>query len=175
MMMAKWKKGGPEADSFTGTDKADYYMGLGGQDAISGFGGNDKLKGGTENDGIVGGDGNDKIWGEDGFDIITGDAGKDLLWGGAETDAFVFRVGGKFGVGSDIDIIKDIDTKGKDMDDIQIMSLDFTNQIDSFSDVMKFARQDGKHVKIDFGSGDILILENTKKAALTAELFMFDM
>ena len=171
--MAKWKKGGVGPDSFEGGDKNDLYKGMAGQDTISGMGGNDKLKGGTENDGILGGTGNDKIWGDAGYDTITGDEGKDTLWGGSETDSFIFRVGGKFGLGSDIDIIKDVDTSGDDIDHIQIMSIDFTNIIDSFEDVMKFAKQDGKDVRIDFGEGDVLILEHTTKSALTPDLFMY--
>jgi Ca2+-binding RTX toxin-like protein len=173
--MAKWKKGGPGPDSFAGTTKNDFYNGAGGQDTISGIDGNDQLKGGAGNDGILGGTGNDKIWGDDGYDVISGDEGKDTLWGGAATDSFLFRTGGKFGIGSDVDIIKDLDTSGKDIDHIQIMSLDFTNLIDSFDDVMKHARQDGKHVRVDFGHGDVLILEHVRKSALTPDVFMFDM
>ena len=172
--MAKKKIGTELADNFTGGDKKDVYNGLAGQDAIFGMGGNDKLKGGDDNDGIVGGEGNDKIWGDAGFDIITGGAGKDTLWGGTETDAFIFTVGGQFGagLGSDTDIIKDIDTEGDDMDDIQIMALD--GSIDSFADILALAKQNGDDVKIDFGNGDILILADTKKAELTAELFMYE-
>lgn len=170
--MAKKKTGTELADGFTGGNKNDSYDGLAGEDSIAGMGGNDKLWGGDGNDGIIGGVGNDKIWGGAGYDIITGDEGKDTLWGGSETDAFIFRVGGKFGgPGSDIDIIKDLDTDGDDMDDIQIMSLD--GSITSFADVMKFASQAGDDVKLDFGNGDVLILENTTKAELSAELFMY--
>ncbi|MBX9455440.1 MAG: hypothetical protein KL863_05110 [Rhizobium sp.] len=172
--MAKKKKGTDGPDSFVGGNKNDTYSGLAGQDVISGMGGNDKLKGGTENDSILGGDGNDKIWGDAGYDYISGGAGKDTLWGGTETDSFIFQIGGKFSVGSEIDIIKDVDTEGDDMDHIQLLSIDFTNQITSLDDVMKHVKQDGKDVRIDFGSGDILILEKTHKSDLTPELFMFD-
>lgn len=171
--MAKWKTGNADPNNFQGTNKNDFYKGLGGQDSIQGMGGNDHLKGGNGNDAIVGGKGNDKIWGDAGFDIISGDEGKDILWGGADTDSFIFRVGGKFGVGSDIDIIKDVDTSGGDMDHIQIMSIDFLNPITSFGDVMKFAKQSGHDVKIDFGHGDVLILADTKIADLSPGLFMF--
>jgi Ca2+-binding RTX toxin-like protein len=169
--MAK-QKGTESADSFTGGNKNDAYDGLAGQDAISGMGGNDKLWGGADNDGINGGDGNDKIWGDAGFDMVTGGAGKDTLWGGTETDAFIFIAGGQFGPGSDIDIIKDIDTEGEDMDDIQIMALDAS--IDSFADIVKHANQNGKDVRIDFGNGDVIILADTKKSELSAELFMYE-
>lgn len=172
--MAKKKKGTDEPDSFVGGNKNDSYSGLGGQDSISGMGGNDKLKGGEGNDSIIGGEGNDKIWGDVGYDYLWGGAGKDTLWGGSETDSFIFQIGGKFGVGSDIDIIKDIDTEGDDIDHIQLMSIDFTDPVTSFADVMKHAKQDGKDVRIDFGDGDILILEKTQKSDLTADLFMFD-
>jgi Ca2+-binding RTX toxin-like protein len=167
-------KGTKGPDSFVGSEKSDTYYGLGGQDTIAGNGGNDKLKGGSGNDGILGGEGSDTIWGDAGYDILSGDAGKDTLTGGSETDSFIFRTGGKFGVGSDVDIITDIDTAGADIDHIQIMSLDFTNIIDSFADVMKHARQDGRDVRLDFGHGDVLILEDTKRNALSAELFMFE-
>ena len=166
------KKGTKGPDSFTGTAKNDDYNGLGGQDTIAGNAGNDKLKGGAGNDGILGGAGNDKISGDAGYDYISGDAGKDILTGGPQTDSFIFSTGGQFGLGSDVDIITDVDTKGADMDHIQILSLDFTNLIDSFADVMKHADQNGRDVKLDFGHGDVLILEDTKKAALSAELFM---
>jgi Ca2+-binding RTX toxin-like protein len=171
--MAKKKKGTEESDSYNGSNKNNAYDGLGGHDTISGFGGNDKLWGGLGNDGILGGDGNDKIWGGQGFDIINGGAGKDVLSGGTETDAFIFLAGGgKFAPGSDVDIITDVDTSGEDMDDIQIMNL--MNPIDSFDDIMKYAKQDGKDVRIDFKFGDVLILENTKKGELSPELFMFE-
>lgn len=170
--MAKKKKGTELPDSFNGGNKNDSYDGLAGDDTIAGGAGNDKLWGGDGNDGILGMDGNDKIWGGAGFDRITGGAGKDTLWGGSETDAFIFTAGGKFGPGSDVDIIKDIDTDGEDMDDIQIMSLDAS--IDSFADIMKHARQDGRDVRLDFGNGDVLILADTKKAELSAELFMYE-
>jgi Ca2+-binding RTX toxin-like protein len=172
--MGKWKKGGSGPDSFEGSNRNDFYDGRGGPDTISGVGGNDNLKGGGGNDAILGGENNDKIWGAAGYDIISGDAGKDTLWGGADTDSFIFRTGGHFGIGSDIDIIKDVDTSGKDMDHIQIMSVDPTNLIDSFGDVMKHAHQSGKDVRLGFGHGDILILSHTKMAALSAELFMFE-
>lgn len=170
--MAKKKAGTEGSDSWTGTNKAEFYVGLGGEDTISGMGGNDKLKGGDGNDGILGGEGNDKIWGDAGFDIIDAGAGKDVIRGGADTDSFIFRVGGKFGLGSDTDIIKDLDVDGEDMDHIQLLSLDPSNIIDSFADVMKHARQIGDDVRLDFGSGDVLILENVAKASLTAELFL---
>jgi Ca2+-binding RTX toxin-like protein len=171
--MVKKKKGDELPNSFEGhKKKADAYDGLAGDDAIMGWGGNDKLWGGDDNDTILGGEGNDKIWGDQGFDRISGDSGKDTLWGGSETDAFIFTAGGKFGPGSDVDIIKDIDTKGEDMDDIQIMSLDAS--IDSYADVLKHAKQDGKDVRLDFGNGDVLILEGIKKAHLSAELFMYE-
>jgi Ca2+-binding RTX toxin-like protein len=171
--MGKWKKGGNGPDSFEGSSKNDFYDGRGGQDTISGMGGNDNLRGGAGNDAILGGEKNDKIWGNAGYDIITGDAGKDTLWGGADTDSFIFRTGGQYGVGSDVDIIKDIDTSGGDMDHIQIMSVDPTNIIDSFDDVMRHAHQAGKDVRLDFGHGDILVLAHTRLSALSAELFMF--
>ena len=170
--MVKKKRGTELPDSFNGGEKNDSYDGLAGDDTIVGNGGNDRLWGGEGNDGILGMNGNDKIWGGAGFDRITGGAGKDTLWGGTETDAFIFTAGGKFGMGSDVDIIKDIDTDGEDMDDIQIMSLDAS--IDSFADIMKHARQDGRDVRLDFGNGDVLILADTKKAELSAELFMYE-
>jgi Ca2+-binding RTX toxin-like protein len=170
--MAKKKTGNELANTFQGGNKADAYDGLGGQDTILGMGGNDKLWGGDDNDGILGGDGNDKIWGGQGYDILTGGAGKDMLWGGTETDAFIFMAGGRYAPGSDVDIIKDIVTKGDQMDDIQIMSLD--GSIDSYADIRKLARQDGSDVRIDFGFGDVLILENIKLKHLSAELFMYE-
>jgi Ca2+-binding RTX toxin-like protein len=172
--MAKKKTGTEGPDGWVGGNNNDAYDGLGGDDSITGMGGNDKLWGGDGNDGIIGMDGNDKIWGNAGYDRITAGAGKDTIWGGSETDAFIFTAGGKFGPGSDIDIIKDIDLdpQSEAMDDIQIMSLDAS--IDSFADIMKHAAQDGKDVRIDFGNGDVLVLEGVKKADLSAELFMYE-
>lgn len=169
--MAKKKKGTDGPDSFVGGNGADAYDGRDGQDSLIGGGGNDKLWGGGDNDSLFGGLNNDKLWGGAGFDRLSGDEGKDKLWGGAETDAFLFRQGGKYAPGSDIDIIKDLDTKGDDMDDIYIMSMDAS--IDSFQDIMKHAKQVGDDVRIDFGHGDVLILEHTAKGHLSAELFMF--
>ena len=170
--MVKKKKGDELANIFQGKERADAYDGLAGDDSISGMGGNDKLWGGDGNDGILGGAGNDKIWGGQGFDRISGDGGKDTLWGGTETDAFIFTVGTKYFNGSDKDIIKDIVTSGEQMDDIQIMSLD--GRIDSYADIRKLAKQSGDDVLIDFGHGDVLILENIKVKHLSAELFMYE-
>lgn len=170
--MAKKKTGTDGSDSWTGTKKADFYLGLDGHDTIDAKGGNDKIKGGEGNDAILGGEGNDKIWGDAGFDVITAGAGKDVIWGGADTDSFIFQIGGKFGLGSDVDIIKDLTVEGESMDHIQLLTLDPSNIIDSFADVLKQMKQVGDDVKIDFGNGDVLILENVDKASLTAELFL---
>lgn len=174
--MAKKKTGSDGPDSWTGGDKNEAYDGLAGDDTILGMAGNDKLWGNDGLDTIDGGEGNDKIWGGAGHDRIIGGVGKDTLWGGGDTDAFVFTVGGEFGAAfsSDTDIIKDIDADPDSdaMDDIQIMALD--GSIDSFADIFKLAKQDGDDVKINFGNGDILILADTKKAELSAELFMYE-
>ena len=176
--MVKKKTGTIGPDAWTGGGKKESYDGLAGDDTILGMGGNDKLWGNEGLDVLDGGEGNDKIWGGAGHDRIIGGAGKDALWGGAETDAFIFTARGKFDlpgdvkISSEVDIIKDIDKEGDDMDDIQIIALD--GSIDSFADIMKYADQDGKDVRIDFGKGDVLILANTKIGELTAELFMYE-
>jgi Ca2+-binding RTX toxin-like protein len=172
--MAKKKTGTEGIDNYTGSPKNNAYDGLAGDDTILGMGGNDKLWGNDGLDVIDGGEGNDKIWGGAGHDRITGGAGKDTLWGGADTDAFIFMAGGQFGagLGSGVDIIKDVDTDGDDMDDISVMAID--GSIDSYEDIFSLAKEDGDDVKIDLGNGDVLILADTKKADLSAELFMFE-
>jgi hypothetical protein len=148
--MAKKKTGSEGPDSWTGGGKNEAYDGLAGDDTIGDMAGNDQL------------------WGNEGLDVIDGGEGNDKIWGGADTDAFIFTVGGEFGAAFSIDT----DSESAAMDDIQIMALD--GSIDSFADIFKLAKQDGADVRIDFGNGDVLILADTKKAELSAELFMYE-
>lgn len=139
-------------DSIKGLDGNDTLNGGNGLDTLNGGNGDDILIGAGDKDILIGGNGTDRLKGGDGNDVLNGGAGdKDKMWGEAGIDAFVFRNGyGK-------DIVMDM------TDDEDIIRLDDnlwegTMTVQEVLD--EYARDNGNHVILNFGDGDILVIRN---------------
>jgi RTX calcium-binding nonapeptide repeat (4 copies) len=145
-------------DEIIGSNRSDKIFGLGGDDLIAGGKGNDWLFGGRGNDALLGGDGNDHLYGGRGRDLLLGGAGRDDLDGGEGNDKFLLRKG--MGVDT-IECLGDGD---------RIDVRDFN--IASFQTLISSARQVGDDVRIDFGNGDRLVIEDARISDLRAEQFI---
>ena len=102
----------------------------------------------------------DRVRGDAGSDYIDGGTGSDRYWGGAGADTFVFGVDGSF------DKIHDFQD-GLDLIDLSAFNLSGLEAVTSA------ARQDGLDVVIDLGGGDVLKIDETSVAQLTADDFVF--
>jgi Ca2+-binding RTX toxin-like protein len=112
---------------------------------------------------LSGADGKDIINGGKGNDVIEGNGGNDTLTGGLGRDTFVFHAGdGK-------DIIKDFTASGKQSDFIDLS--EYGNKPLKFRD-LDISRE-GKHVLIEIGKHDEILLHNTKLKDITAADFDF--
>ena len=145
-------------DDIVGSEHNDTMYGLRGDDLIDGGKGNDNLFGGKGNDALVGSEGNDDLYGGKGRDLLFGGAGRDELDGGVGNDKFLFRKG------MGVDTIEHLDAG--DRIDIR----DF--HVASFQALMDSARQVGHDVQIDLGSGDKIVIEDTRVAKLHPEQFI---
>ena len=121
-----------------------------GGDTIYGTSGSNTLK-------SFGGD--DVIYGRGGADRLEGGTGTDLLFGGSGADVF------HFDKNDDHDTIKDFED---DVDTIQLDNFTFGAGQDAFT----FATQVGGDVVFDFGSGDMLTVENATILQLQNDLEM---
>lgn len=148
--------GGPGADTMIGSS------GL--NDLLRGGAGNDRLRGAGGNDQLEGGSGNDKIFGNSGKDILIGGEGNDLLVGGGGADQFVFADG--FGA----DRVRGFNATNNRED----IDLSEVSAINSFRDLSNnHMEQDGRHVRIDAGDGDVITLLNTDMGDLGNGDFLF--
>lgn len=168
-------------DDMFGFNGADQMYGGGGRDFLGGGNGNDKLYGNKGADFLWGGNGNDKLYGGNGNDILAGSGpkidfdtgeiiswqsggGKDVLRGGGGSDIFVFNPSGGAGTTS---VVKDF-TDGEDL-------LLFSNfGISTAKEARSFATNVDSDVVFDFGSGNIIIVENVIKSDLRAADFIFE-
>ena len=161
------------ADSLNGGSGDDFLYGGQGGDTLDGGAGDDKLRGNLGADVLNGEDGGDDLRGGGGGDMLDGGAGADyllgengadILYGGAGDD--VLNGGGGGGVGdgfADVFVYKDTATDGYDR------IKDFENGIDridltdfgfsSFADVSALTSQISGGVKVNFGGGNVLLLE----------------
>ncbi|MES0883004.1 calcium-binding protein [Roseibium sp. SCP14] len=146
--------GGQGNDELFGNEDDDRLRGNRGNDEMDGGNGNDDLRGGGNNDTINGGAGNDFILGENGADTITGGAGNDVLRGGfggstgdGNSDTFVFKNG------DESDSIKDFEN---DRDLLDVSDFSFA----SFNDLLALAEDRPSGLRIDFGDGDVLFIDN---------------
>lgn len=153
-------RGGRGNDTIEGGDGADRIRGEGGDDVVSGGAGNDRVRGDHGDDMVFGGAGQDRVRGDAGSDYIDGGTGSDRYWGGAGADTFVFGVDGSF------DKIHDFQD-GLDLIDLSAFNLSGLEAVTSA------ARQDGFDVVIDLGGGDVLKIDETSVAQLTADDFVF--
>jgi Ca2+-binding RTX toxin-like protein len=151
--------GGDGNDRLTGGANVDVLYGGAGSDAVSGGNGNDTLYGGKGIDALSGGSGNDRLFGGAGNDFLNGDAGNDTLVGGAGRDTFIFDSDG----GRDVirDFQNDVDT------------IEFTFGAENFAQLLTFATVSGGNTIIDFGNGNVLVIEGLTNINLLADDTLF--
>jgi hypothetical protein len=129
-----------------------------GNDLIDGGQGNDRLFGGQGNDALIGGEGNDALFGGQGRDLLLGGAGRDGLHGGEGNDKFLFRKG------MGIDTVEHLDAGDR---------IDVRNfHVASFQALLNSTQQVGHDIVIDLGSGDKIVVEDTRISDLHAEQFI---
>lgn len=148
-------RGGAGDDLVYGGSGNDTVKGTPGNDSVHGEAGNDLVKGGGGDDRLYGEAGNDDLRGWHGDDRLDGGTGDDRLRGGRDADTFVFKPN------YDRDTITDFG-KGADV-------LEVTGFGDDAA-VMAHAAQIGVNVVIDFGGGDVLVIEDTALAAVSDAL-----
>jgi len=139
-----------------GGDFDDLLAGVGGDDALVGLAGGDTLNGGGGNDLLLGADGGDLLAGGPGRDTLEGGAGADLLRGGGQADSFAF------GPGCGADTIGDF-ANGIDRLDLADFGLS------KFGQVRQVAANTAEGLALDFGAGDIVLVEGFRKADLTPD------
>jgi len=151
----------------TGADH-DHVDGKGGKDMIStgkgddvayGGAGADRIYGRKDDDKLMGENGHDRLYGGRGEDKIEGGNGDDMLHGGRGEDVFVFHKG------DDHDRVMDFNAK---RDKIDLSSYDM-----SYDDLAGSIKRDGSGTLIDLGKGDSLYLEDTMKAHIDEDNFIF--
>lgn len=152
--------GGSGNDDLFGQGGMDNLRGNRGNDTVDGGSGNDIARGGGGNDTVAGGSGADSLFGENGRDTIDGGTGNDILRGGISgnlgdgfEDVFVFEQG------YDFDIVRDFEN-GTDQLDLSSFGL-------SFSDIESMAEDRSSGLRVDFGSGDVLFIDDLTLAELT--------
>ncbi|PRY25939.1 Calx-beta domain-containing protein [Aliiruegeria haliotis] len=183
--------GGAKRDVMKGTGNPDVFDGKGGNDVLTGYGnadklsggrgndklsggvgkdllrggtGNDKLSGGLKNDRLFGDQGNDRLMGDGGHDKLTGGPGRDILRGGPGFDDFIFA--GKFGKDRIVDFNARSGKEDIDLSDVR--------SIKSFRDLKEdHMTKVGKHVKIDAGNGNTIMVEGVNLGQLDPSDFLF--
>jgi Ca2+-binding RTX toxin-like protein len=156
--------GGQGNDTVYGDVGDDVVKGNTGQDNLFGGAGVDDLRGGASSDFLLdGGADNDFLFGEGGADTLNGGAGNDALSGGfgggvGDTQADVFIFADAASGSGGFDRIKDFEN-GLDTMDLTAFGLtDFTTEVEILAmDVVGGLR-------INFGGGDVLFVENFLKA-----------
>jgi len=168
--------GGGGRDNINGGKGADSLFGEGGNDKIIGGGGGDSLQGGNGRDKLIGGAGVDTLDGGAGKDTLKGGGGDDLLRGGQNSDTLLGGVGDdrlEGGLGNDqltggtgADVFVFTNFAGEEVDTITDYN-DAQDTIDlqdfgfsAFADVLALTTQVGTGLEINFGGGDMLIIEN---------------
>jgi Ca2+-binding RTX toxin-like protein len=146
-------------DTISSTDENNLLRGRGGDDVIYGRGGNDALGGAAGNDELHAGDGHDRLYGGDGNDTLHGGTGNDRMWGDGGADTFIMRAG------DGTDKILDFDLGSSDIIDLS----DF--QVSSFSLLQSMTSQIASDVRVNFPTGDVLIIENIPMSQLQSYHF----
>lgn len=150
--------GGLGDDSLSGGDDADRLRGNRNNDTLNGGAGSDSLYGGNNDDSLSGNEDRDFLLGEGGNDRLDGGTGNDNLTGGAGADVFVFNTGYGF------DRISDFED-GVDLIDLTHLNLNDVSDL--------FIADTGQNVRINFGGGDVLYLENLQGTDLQNTDFLF--
>ncbi len=156
--------GGRDADTIYGEGGNDVVKGNIGFDILFGGAGADDLRGGGGGDILLdGGAGNDFLFGEGGADTLTGGAGNDVLSGGfgggvGDTQADVFIFADAASGSGGFDRIKDFENG---LDTMDLTAFGFT---DFTTEVATLATDVTGGLRINFGGGDVLFVENFLKA-----------
>jgi Ca2+-binding RTX toxin-like protein len=156
--------GGRDADTINGDDGNDVVKGNLGFDVLFGGAGADDLRGGGGGDILLdGGTGNDFLFGEGGADTLNGGAGNDVLSGGfgggiGDTQADVFIFADAASGSGGFDRIKDFENG------LDIMDLTAFGFTDFTTEVATLATDVTGGLRINFGGGDVLFVENFLKA-----------
>jgi serralysin len=111
------------------------------------------------NDELHAGDGHDRLYGGDGNDTLHGGTGNDRMWGDGGADTFIMRAG------DGTDKILDFDLGSSDIIDLS----DF--QVSSFSLLQSMTSQIASDVRVNFPTGDVLIIENIPMSQLQSYHF----
>lgn len=158
--------GGKGNDIINGNSGSDNIRGNRGNDTLNGGASSDDLRAGGNNDTLNGDGGDDFLFGENGSDILFGGVGNDSLTGGlgggtfdGATDTFIYADTGDGGGG--FDRVKDFEN-GIDL--IQLQAFNFAN----FAAVQALASNSGGGLRLDFGGGDVLFIENFSFAGFDA-------
>ncbi len=128
-------------------DGADTVFGTHGADTVAGDAGDDLIEGGDGDDSLDGGSGDDTVIGGGGNDVVIGGAGNDQMIGGTGQNAFVFLLQGQ----RQFDTIVDFQPG---FDRVFVDSLFYNTAIS------------GEDVLLDFGGGEILMLEGLARTPL---------
>lgn len=163
--------GGDDNDLLDGQDHNDRLFGDGGNDTLDGGSGDDWLEGGTGNDRLDGGAGTDTVLGGAGDDVLvagggkdwlSGGAGQDTLTGGDGRDTFVFLSG------DGVDHYTHFDTA---IDRI-LIDPDWLIPGARFSDYVKaYIRLTDDGAIIDFGNGDVIVIDDLTLSGNAASAF----
>ena len=160
-------EGGTGNDSLYGGKSDDVMFGGAGDDKLRGNLNNDELYGGAGVDDLRGGGSNDTLDGGANNDYLFGENGKDILFGGSGDDSLTGGIGsGTYDGFEDIFVFKSTSSGGggydriKDFEDgidlIDLTSFGFSN----FSEISSTSANGGADTKLNFGSGDVLYIEN---------------
>lgn len=149
-------------DSLFGGAGDDFALGGTLDDLLDGGAGDDTLFGESRNDTLLGGKGEDSLDGGEGIDRLEGGRGDDTLTGGTGQDVFVFAPRGG------ADLVTDY-VDGQDR--IDLGAHDFTGFADMLTEATLSAVAGG--VRIDFATGDVVLLQGATVAGLTAADFLF--
>ncbi len=155
--------GGAGKDFLYGGTGKDYLNGGADNDMLWGESGNDKLWGGAGRDKLWGESGNDKLWGGAGRDSLAGGTGNDKLWGGAGKDKYYFA--DKDGQ----DLVKDFENN---KDTIYLGDNLWTGTKSVGNVLNQFGSVNGSDYVLDFGGGDILIIQNTTRSQLFNDIII---
>ncbi|KPP89681.1 MAG: putative Ca2+-binding protein [Rhodobacteraceae bacterium HLUCCA08] len=155
--------GGRGDDTVIGGADNDVLRGNRGDDRLLAEAGDDDARGGAGHDTIDGGEGDDFLVGENGNDVLRGGKGDDVLIGGfggaaagdGLTDIFRFH---RPEIDGGWDRIKDFEDG---IDQLQFIGWSFT---DFTTDLYNRASDTVGGMRIDFGGGDVIFLENFDKA-----------
>ncbi len=169
--------GGDLLDGGAGTDRAQYFMSkqgltidLSNSTNNTGIAAGDTyisiedIAGSQHSDQITGNNGDNRLFGNAGDDTLTGGAGTDHLYGGAGADVFIFNTG--FGN----DTIHDLD----DADLIQLHSnLLASTSLNGTAVLNDYASLTGTTATLDFGNGDIILIEDITDLSQLTDTFTF--